>query len=82
MTQPNPITFPWQLLYNESIAVAGEVSRVEREIQRLRYEADQLERGRLPVLTQRAADLRAATQRYEEQSRQAAALSEAATDGP
>lgn len=77
MTQPNSITFPWQLLYSESMAVAGDLSRLDDRIKSLRYEADQLERGLRPVLAQRAEALRDATQRYEQQSRALAAKTDA-----
>jgi hypothetical protein len=64
-TTPEAQSFPWQLLYNEQIALAADLARIDREITALRYRADYELKPRRDVLTVRLADVTEAINQYQ-----------------
>ena len=62
-------TFPWQLLYNERLALTADLARIDKEISALHYRVDYELKPIRDVLAVRLADVTEAVERYEERRR-------------
>lgn len=71
-TTPAAQPFPWQLLYNEQLALRADLARIEREIAALHHRADYELAPVRDVLTVRLADVTKAIEQYQAWQREQA----------